>query len=124
MALSSSREYLIVGLHKIKIVFCSQTILTIHNQFIYMTMRNFFSINNINNNNNNNGGLESDAAVTLPVARHDFLVSFLVDARGGALNGCRHTGVKVRHKNIVAQGLKIQGLWYRMFFPQLNIGYC
>jgi len=42
------------------------------------------STSNNNNSNNNN------------VARHDFLVSFLVDARGGALNGCRHTGVKVQ----------------------------
>jgi hypothetical protein len=57
-----------------------------------------FSLNNSNNNNNNNnGGLEP----TTQVARHDFLVSFLVDARGGALNGCRHTGVKVINKKMV-----------------------
>ena len=28
--------------------------------------------------------------------KHDFMVSFLVDARGGCLLGCRHSGVKVR----------------------------
>ena len=27
--------------------------------------------------------------------REDFLVSFLVDARGGSLKGCRYSGVKV-----------------------------
>ena len=59
-----------------------------------------FSLNNTNNNNNNHLSVvvgnvtESDASAT-QVARHVFLVSFLVDARGGALNGCRHTGVKV-----------------------------
>lgn len=26
---------------------------------------------------------------------HSFLVSFLVDARGGAMRGCRHSGVRV-----------------------------
>ena len=59
------------------------------------------SLNNSNNNNNNNnGGLEP----ATQVARHDFLVSFLVDARGGALNGCRHTGVKVRSKTSITFG--------------------
>ena len=28
-------------------------------------------------------------------AKHSFLVSFLVDARGGAMRGCRHSGVRV-----------------------------
>ena len=28
-------------------------------------------------------------------AKHDFMVSFLVDARGGSMLGCRHSGVKV-----------------------------
>ena len=30
-----------------------------------------------------------------PLAKHDFLVSFLVDARGGSMYGCRHSGIKV-----------------------------
>ena len=28
--------------------------------------------------------------------KHDFMVSFLVDARGGSMYGCRYSGVKVR----------------------------
>ena len=28
-------------------------------------------------------------------AKHDFMVSFLVDARGGSMIGCRHSGAKV-----------------------------
>lgn len=31
----------------------------------------------------------------VPVLFHSFLVSFLVDARGGAMRGCRHSGVRV-----------------------------
>ena len=31
-----------------------------------------------------------------PLAKHDFLVSFLVDARGGSMYGCRNSGIKVR----------------------------
>ena len=57
------------------------------------------------NNNNNLVGVsvtEGDATVT-QVTRHDFLVSFLVDARGGALNGCRHTGVKVMRCGALTQ---------------------
>ena len=30
-----------------------------------------------------------------PLAKHDFLVSFLVDARGGSMYGCRNSGIKV-----------------------------
>ena len=31
-----------------------------------------------------------------PLAKHDFLVSFLVDARGGSMYGCRNSGIKVQ----------------------------
>ena len=34
-----------------------------------------------------------------PLAKHDFLVSFLVDARGGSMYGCRNSGIKVRYYN-------------------------
>ena len=29
------------------------------------------------------------------LAKHDFMVSFMVDARGGSMLGCRYNGVKV-----------------------------
>ena len=29
------------------------------------------------------------------MAKHDFMVSFMVDARGGSMLGCRYNGVKV-----------------------------
>ncbi len=32
---------------------------------------------------------------TFPVNSCSFLVSFMVDARGGAMRGCRHSGVRV-----------------------------
>ena len=35
-----------------------------------------------------------------PLAKHDFLVSFLVDARGGSMYGCRNSGIKVRYFNV------------------------
>ncbi len=31
-------------------------------------------------------------------AKQDFMVSFLVDARGGSMIGCRHSGTKVRER--------------------------
>ena len=36
-----------------------------------------------------------------PLAKHDFLVSFLVDARGGSMYGCRHSGIKVNRIHLV-----------------------
>lgn len=41
----------------------------------------------------NNEETAADEAAAL--TKHDFLVSFLVDARGGSLKGCRYSGVKV-----------------------------
>ena len=41
----------------------------------------------------NEDGVADEAAAML--TKHDFLVSFLVDARGGSLKGCRYSGVKV-----------------------------
>ena len=35
-----------------------------------------------------------------PLAKHDFLVSFLVDARGGSMYGCRNSGIKVLFKGL------------------------
>mgnify|MGYP001382427622 CR=1 FL=1 len=37
-----------------------------------------------------------DAADPIALTKQDFLVSFLVDARGGSMKGCRFSGVKVR----------------------------
>jgi hypothetical protein len=42
-----------------------------------------------------NGGQNAEAAVLAQLTKQDFLVSFLVDARGGSMKGCRHSGVKV-----------------------------
>ena len=44
----------------------------------------------------NNEETAADEAAVL--TKHDFLVSFLVDARGGSLKGCRYSGVKVSVK--------------------------
>ena len=41
---------------------------------------------------NNEAAAAEEAAA---LRREDFLVSFLVDARGGSLKGCRYSGVKV-----------------------------
>ena len=38
---------------------------------------------------------ETAAEEAAALRREDFLVSFLVDARGGSLKGCRYSGVKV-----------------------------
>ena len=38
---------------------------------------------------------ESDQSQESPLAKHDFLVSFLVDARGGSMTGCRLSGIRV-----------------------------
>ena len=40
--------------------------------------------------------VSDDAAAVMALTRQDFLVSFLVDARGGSMKGCRFSGVKVR----------------------------
>ena len=37
-------------------------------------------------------------------AKQDFMVSFLVDARGGSMVGCRHSGVKVKENSILQSG--------------------
>ena len=42
-----------------------------------------------------NGGQSGDDAATIALTKQDFLVSFLVDARGGSMKGCRFSGVKV-----------------------------
>ena len=41
------------------------------------------------------GHEETAADEAAALTKHDFLVSFLVDARGGSLKGCRYSGVKV-----------------------------
>ena len=46
----------------------------------------------INDNESEYIGGERDPS---PLAKHDFLVSFLVDARGGSMYGCRNSGIKV-----------------------------
>ena len=42
-----------------------------------------------------------------PLAKHDFLVSFLVDARGGSMYGCRNSGVKVILAFLIFIGLYV-----------------
>ena len=42
-----------------------------------------------------------------PLAKHDFLVSFLVDARGGSMYGCRNSGIKVILAFLIFKGLYI-----------------
>ena len=45
-----------------------------------------------------NGGQSADDAEAidaLTLTKQDFLVSFMVDARGGSMKGCRYSGVKV-----------------------------
>ncbi|CCD61795.1 Ankyrin-2 [Caenorhabditis elegans] len=56
----------------------------------------------INAGNYDNGGvamLENGHADNVPIGHHvtqpSFLISFLVDARGGAMRGCRHSGVRI-----------------------------
>ncbi|XP_058059386.1 ankyrin-3-like [Anopheles bellator] len=44
---------------------------------------------------NNMYGDGGDRQKFVPLSRERFLVSFLVDARGGAMRGCRHSGVRV-----------------------------
>ena len=46
------------------------------------------------------GGFSDELSSDDPNApvNHDFMVSFLVDARGGAMVGCRYSGVKVRKR--------------------------
>ena len=44
----------------------------------------------------NGGQIADDAADPIALTKQDFLVSFLVDARGGSMKGCRFSGVKVR----------------------------
>ncbi len=41
------------------------------------------------------GSLSSESDPNAP-ARADFMISFLVDARGGTMHGCRFSGVRVR----------------------------
>ena len=36
-------------------------------------------------------------------AKHDFMVSFLVDARGGSMVGCRHSGVKASFSSFITR---------------------
>merc|ERR1711915_699582 len=36
-----------------------------------------------------------NVALSVPPVSAGFLVSFMVDARGGAMRGCRHSGVRV-----------------------------
>lgn len=31
----------------------------------------------------------------MTIVLHSFLISFMVDARGGAMRGCRHSGVRI-----------------------------
>ena len=45
-------------------------------------------------------GNADDAAAVIALAKQDFLVSFLVDARGGSMIGCRFSGVKVSQNKI------------------------
>ena len=47
-----------------------------------------------------NGGRCADEATAidaLTLTKQDFLVSFMVDARGGSMKGCRYSGVKVSY---------------------------
>ena len=49
-------------------------------------------------NGGQNGGQSADedaANFALTLTKQDFLVSFMVDARGGSMKGCRYSGVKV-----------------------------
>ena len=49
-------------------------------------------------NGGQNGGQSADedaANYALTLTKQDFLVSFMVDARGGSMKGCRYSGVKV-----------------------------
>ena len=48
----------------------------------------------------NGGGQCADEAIpidALTLTKQDFLVSFMVDARGGSMKGCRYSGVKVSY---------------------------
>ena len=38
---------------------------------------------------------KSQMFISIYLARCSFLVSFMVDARGGAMRGCRHSGVRI-----------------------------
>lgn len=66
---------------------------------INATMNHYMSDDNPDNeqiiqmNENEANDHSSEHAVHL--SKQDFLVSFLVDARGGAMKGCRFSGVKV-----------------------------
>ncbi|XP_035714744.1 ankyrin-3 isoform X3 [Folsomia candida] len=42
-----------------------------------------------------NFNVSRNSTATLGMCRDSFLVSFMVDARGGAMRGCRHSGVRV-----------------------------
>ena len=51
---------------------------------------------------------DPDAAAVIALTKQDFLVSFLVDARGGSMKGCRFSGVKVS-TNVTHLKAKILG---------------
>ena len=65
---------------------------------------------------NNDAAAEEAAALR----REDFLVSFLVDARGGSLKGCRYSGVKVSESvclyRVGQQNVDFCKMFYRASF--------
>lgn len=49
------------------------------------------------------------------LSKQDFLVSFLVDARGGAMKGCRFSGVKVSRRRQPFHKMFTKSLIFKQF---------
>jgi hypothetical protein len=63
-----------------------------------VTMVNHVSNDGVSSTLSDEQLLAPDDPSAAPPTKHDFMVSFLVDARGGSMTGCRYSGVKVRQK--------------------------
>ena len=58
-------------------------------------INNYMSDDNPDEVDINDTERNNAAAAVIALHKQDFLVSFLVDARGGSMKGCRYSGVKV-----------------------------